>query len=158
MEKFKFERMFIFGLFSIFFVTCHKEIGYLFQYCLLHWVAMTKIWFVCCTESLRQTESQTESLSHELSHCDEHIFCLSHWVTATNKICICWGTNSKSFQKIGKLIQKSHKNVKKAPKVLKLAKSKKKCSIFGPFWHLFSNVSQFCLSLWLRATNKKSAL
>ena len=43
------------------------------------------------------------------------------------------------------------KNHKKVPK---RAKSTKKCSMFGPFWHLFWNIYKFSLSQWLSATNK----
>ena len=59
--KFKFGRMFVFGFFPNFFVTCNKEIGYFFS-------------IVCCTESLRQTEFSFVALSH----CNKQNFCLSH--------------------------------------------------------------------------------
>ena len=81
--KFKFERIFWFVcfFFSNFFFTCHTEMGYFFSVVCFtepQWqrfvlfVAMihcNKRIFVCCTESLQQTN-----------------FCLSHWVTATKKI------------------------------------------------------------------------
>ena len=54
------------------FVTCHKEIGYFFQYCLSHWVTATKISFFMA-----------------LSQWNKQISCLFLWVTVTNKICIC---------------------------------------------------------------------
>ena len=47
---------------------------------------------VCRTESLWQTEV----LFVALSHCDKQNFCLSHWVPATNKICICCQKVAKS--------------------------------------------------------------
>ena len=72
--KVKFERMFVFGFFSNSFVTCHKEIGFFFS-------------IVCRSESLRQRIV----LFNALSHCDKQIFCLLHWVTVTNKVCICSG-------------------------------------------------------------------
>ena len=75
--KFKFERMFVLGFFSNSFVTCHKEIGYLFSI-----VRRRIVLFVA------------------LSHCDKQIICLLHWVTVTNKVCICSGKKPKNGRKM----------------------------------------------------------
>ena len=66
--KFTFDRTFVLGFFSKSFVACHNEIGCLCHYFLLHWVSLTKIQIVCCTESLLQTF---------------FFYYLMQWVTAT---------------------------------------------------------------------------
>ena len=51
---------------------------------------------VCCTLSLRQTEFWFVTLSH----CKKYNFCLSHWVTATNKINKCYQKVPKNRNKM----------------------------------------------------------
>ena len=63
MGKFKDERMLVFGIFPIPLSHAPQKF-YIFQYFLLPSVTATKIYFVCCTESLRQTYFLFVVLSH----------------------------------------------------------------------------------------------
>ena len=132
--------MFVFGFFPIPLSQATKKLDFFFV-------------IVCRSESLRQRIVFFVALSH----CEKQIFCLLHWVTVTNKVCICSG-----------------KKLKKGPKMLHFLVlfaifetfcyflafcmpifvlfSKK----FYTLWHFVCKIYQFWLSQWLSATNKKS--
>ena len=126
--------MFVFGVFSISFVTCHKKIEYLFQYCLWRWVDMTKIWFVCRTESLRQTHF----LFVALRHCDkQNMYMLGKKCQIVPKI---WKMNTKKSQKMPKRHQKCYK-------LQKVKISAAFLALFSIFPAMFPNLVCHCDSL-----------
>ena len=110
---------------------------------------------VCRTESLQETEFWFLALSHS----NKQNFCLSHWVTATNKITICYQKVPKNNKNVLKKWQKVPTSAKKrsnVPKNLALL------TFWQLFWQhikiLFVTVTQcdkqfFCLLQWFSATN-----
>ena len=131
--KFKFERMFVFGL--IFQFLCQMpQRNWIFFILFVALSYCDKICIVCCTGSLRQTDF----LFVALSHCDKLNFYLFQ----------------KKCQNIPKMQEKNTKNAQQGHarhiQYKKMPKSFKKFSIFGPFWHFF--LLQHILILFVTVT------
>ena len=94
------------------------------------------------TESLQQTKF----LFVALSRCNTQNFCLSHWVTATNEISICYQKVPKKNKKCPQKCKKRHKVPKSAKKRPKVPNSWLLLALLATFWQciqiLFVSVTQ----------------